>query len=170
MKTLQLLLLLLATTLTSAQTINFPESHAGVWKGILEINGASGMRSVPMELHIAPTHTAGRWVWKTIYDNKDVRDYELVEIDKSKGKYQIDEKNGIMLDFRLFGNKSFTCFEVEGYLLYDMYTFNESSIVFELTSSMPQQVSKSGKGGKESPVVTSYPQVAYQRAILTKAN
>jgi hypothetical protein len=44
----------------------------------------------------------------------------------------------------------------------------EDSIIFELTSSVPQQVTKSGEGSENSPAVTSFPQVTYQKAILKK--
>lgn len=168
MNILKLLFFSLIFTTANAQKINFPHDYVGIWKGTLEIHGVSGMRNVPIELHIVPTNDPARWAWKTIYDNKDVRDYVLVVLDAEKGKYQIDEDNGIIFDMRLFGNKSFICFEVKGYYLYESYIFNEDSIFFELTSSSPQQVTKSGKGTEDSPTVTSYPQVAYQKALLKK--
>ena len=153
----------------TAQQADFPKTWQGTWKGTLEIYSPNGkvIHSVPMELHIAPL-ISGRWTWKTTYDNKDIRDYELVTINAEKGQYQIDEKNDILLDLRLFGNKSFTCFEVDGYQIYDSYTFEKDTIIFELTSSAPGQETKSGTGTEGSPVVTSTPQIAYQKAILKK--
>lgn len=168
MKNILLFFALAVTALTNAQNINFPGDYAGTWKGTLEIYGTSGIRTVPMELQIAATENTSRWIWKTTYDNKDVRDYELVVVDAAKGKYQIDENNGILLDLQLFGNKSFSCFEVQGYQLYNSYTFSKDTIIFEITTSTINQAIKSGNGTEESPTVTSYPQTGYQKAILSK--
>lgn len=164
-----LILLIFFTLSLSAQETVFPKSWQGTWKGTLEIYSPNGKiaHTVPMELHIAPL-ASGRWAWKTTYDNKDIRDYELVTLNAEKGQYQIDEKNDILLDLRLFGNKSFTCFEVDGYQIYDSYTFEKEAIIFELTSSVPGQQTKSGKGTEDNPTVTSTPQIAYQKAVLKK--
>lgn len=153
-----------------AQVTAFPKSWAGTWRGTLEIYQPSGKiaHSVPMELQITPL-SSGKWVWKTIYDNKDIRDYLLITLNAEAGQYQIDEKNGILLDLRLFGNKSFSCFEVDGYQIYDSYTFQDNAIIFELTSSAPGQQTKSGNGTEESPIVTSSAQISYQKAVLKKA-
>ncbi|OYQ37551.1 hypothetical protein CHU92_08155 [Flavobacterium cyanobacteriorum] len=159
----------LLTLTTAVGQESYFKAYEGTWKGILEIFSPQGkvLHSVPMELHIAQTN-GGRFTWKTVYDNKDIRDYELVTVDVAKGKYRIDEKNGILIDLSLFGNKSFTCFETGGYLIYDLYTFNKDSIIFELTSSAPGQETISGNGTEESPKVTSRIQVSYQKAVLKK--
>lgn len=124
-------------------------------------------QTVSMELEILPTIDTNIWVWKTTYNNKDIRDYVLNIKDAAKGKYVLDEKNGILIDMRCFGNKLISCFDVEGYLIYDSHTLIENEIIFELTSSSEQQATKSGGKG-DIPQVKSFPQVTYQRAVLKR--
>ena len=145
------------------------KSWTGKYLGELAIYKPDGSiaQTVSMELEIFPTADTNIWVWKTTYNNKDVRDYVIKIKDDAKGKYVLDEKNGILIDIRAFGNKLLSCFEVDGYLIYDSHTLTNDEIIFELSSSNNNQ--KLATGGQENiPIVKSMPQVTYQRAVLKR--
>lgn len=167
MKILTILMLFIAEYSTAQ---DFPTSYKGSWKGSLEIYKPSGEigLSVPMEL-IIDSITPTNWQWKTIYNNTDVRDYNLNIIHKEKGHFQIDEKNGIVLESRLFGNKLFTSFTIEGFTISDTYLFKPESIEFELISS-DQNFNTISGNKDEIPLVVSHTNQAYQKAILKKVH
>lgn len=148
----------------------FPESWLGNWKGNLEIYLPDGSikQSIPMEIHISKLNSEKRWQWKIIYNTTDIRDYELVEVDVTKGKYYIDEKNNILIDVTVFGNKTFSCFEVQDFTIFDTHTLIDDSIIFELNTSLSKDTRISGDGTEQIPTVKSFPQIGYQKAILIR--
>lgn len=145
------------------------KSWAGKYSGELVIYKPDGnvAQTVSMVLDIGPTADSTVWTWKTTYNKNDVRDYVVLIKDASKGKYVLDEKNGILIDLRFFGNKILSCFDVEGYLIYDSHTLVGNEIIFELSSSSEEQATRSG-GKDEIPKVKSMHQVTYQRAVLKR--
>ncbi|GAB4127429.1 MAG: hypothetical protein OHK0045_19880 [Raineya sp.] len=143
----------------------------GIWKGNLQIYSLEGKKQViPMELHILPTDTAGRYTWKILYD-KSPRNYTLIAQDASKGLYLIDEKNGIILENQLFANTFFGCFEVMGNLLTSTYRLEGKQLIFEIFSMSKKKLQKTGNiPEKESPEVIIYPSQVMQKAILTNTS
>ena len=80
----------------------FPDDWLGNWLGDLRIYNSQGLKqTIPMSLELSKTDTIGKFNWAIIYGQDSTaqkRDYQLIEIDSSKGHYLIDEKNGIFLD------------------------------------------------------------------------
>lgn len=148
----------------------FPESWLGNWKGDLEIYTPDGSvkQSIPMEIHISKLSSEKKWQWKIVYNTTDIRNYELVEVDAAKGRYYIDEKNNILIDVTVFGNKTFSCFEVQNFTIFDTHTLINDTIIFELNTSQSKDTRISGDGTEEIPTVRSFPQIGYQKAILKK--
>lgn len=155
----------------SAQSQEPLKQWLGIWKGMLEIHTSEGKKqTIPMELHILATDTAGRYSWKIIYD-KSPRNYTLIAKDVSKGLYVIDENNGIILENRLFSNTFFSCFEVMDNLLSCTYRLEKNRLVFEIFSINKKKSQKTGNlPEKEIPEVIDYPSQVMQRAILHKAS
>jgi len=172
MKTSQKLsvLFVLLTSFYSFSQQKFPESWIGSWKGNLEIYAPDGKvkQTVPMEIQINTLNEEKKWQWKIIYNTTDIRNYELVEVDATKGKFYIDEKNNILIDVAVFGNKTFSNFEVQGFTIFDTHTLIDDTIVFELNTSQSKDTRTSGDGTEEIPTVKSFPQIGYQKAILKK--
>lgn len=147
------------------------ESWLGIWRGKLEIRDNNpGLRdSIPMELHISKTDSAGILNWRIIYSDsaKDDRRYLLRTVDVSKGKYVIDEKDGILLDAYLFDNKLISRFEVMKSLLEITYTLEGDKIIFQVTSGKAESTSVSGSL-QEDIEVRSYSITSSQNAVLYK--
>lgn len=140
----------------------------GEWKGSLELYKPDGSvdRTVPMELLIKPTNDSMVMQWRLIYNKQDTRDYLLRTDDAAAGKFVLDEKNGITVDVRKYGNMLLSSFEVQDYQISDSYEMRGVTMIFTLTSSTTSIHTKSGKGTEQSPFVKSMPLNVFQRAVL----
>lgn len=154
---------------------DFPYGWVGIWKGELEIHKAEGLQqSLPMQLHILPTDTTGRYSWLIIYgpdDPANRRNYLLETIDKDNGHYQIDEQNSIALDAYFINNKLFSRFSVMGNLLLSSYELQNDELVFEIVSGSLTPASQTGDvtvDGNEIPPVDAFPVGVVQRAVLRR--
>jgi len=141
----------------------------GVWKGKLEIFSGEGKKQeIPMELHILPLDSTGKYTWKIIYD-KSPRDYTLLAKDASKGLYSLDENNGIEMNMVLLDKNFVSCFEVMDNILISSYRLENNQIVSEIFSCSKKQAVKTGNmPEKEIPEVISYPPKILQRAVLVQ--
>jgi len=147
-------------------------SWLGIWKGELKIHTYSNAdirHTLPMELHISKSDSQRVLNWRIIYKDstQDDRRYLLKIVDEKAGKYVIDEKDGIVLEANLFGNKLISRFEVMNSLLEITYTLDGDKILFEVSSSnlKPTTVTQSQA---EQVEVKSYEITSYQTAVLHK--
>lgn len=155
---------------TRSQNIN---DWIGLWKGelvVLHEAGTDKMSSVHMQLHISKTDSANILNWGIIYrdSTKDYRKYLLRIVDKSKGKYLIDERDGILLEANLFESTLVSRFEVTGTLLEVSYKLDDDKIVFEVTTSQLKPTSTT-KSTVDQVEVNSYTVTNIQRAYLFRS-
>jgi len=155
---------------------SFPYGWLGNYKGDLSIYGVDSVRmKLKMNLDIVKTSNESIYDWTMTYDfngKKDKRAYSLVVINKQKGRYQIDEKNSIVIDAYLHNDKIFTSFfrVMDSYVI-ATYTKEKNDIVFEIISGKSEPISITGntKQGKEDiPEVAAYLVNGRQKAILKK--
>ena len=173
-KCLKLVIILLIVTSSNAQTdtsASFPQDFFGKYTGILHISSEKGMSEVPMEFHLAPTDSIGKFDHILIYgegETRQERRYTIRTIDAAKGQFVIDENNGILLDTQVVENRLYTLFEVGGNLLTNFITFHKDHLIFEIIFANTSEKIKSGKTTEEIPEVISYPIKVVQRAVLNK--
>lgn len=155
--------------------VNFPKDWVGNWSGKLEIIDVKGLKqSLNMELHIQPIDGFDHYEWSIIYGDdreKGLKGYELHAKNPQKGIWAIDEKNGIILDCYLLGNKLFSSYNVLERNFLVTYEKRENELLFEISfgPESPIAVTGSGKIGEEDiPEVKAYEISGMQRAILTK--
>ena len=159
-----------------AETITFPGSWKGVYRGDLEIYGAAGLlQSVIMELEIVPLKNTDQWIWAITYGPDSVagrRSYELVIVDSAVGHYQIDEKNSIVLDAFLRGDIFTSRFSVMGNLLDCTYEKSGDEIIFTIIAGKETTVETGGGviAGDTIPVVQGYPVGVVQRGRLRRVD
>jgi hypothetical protein len=172
MKALLISLLLLTATASIAQT-GFPRAYTGEWRGTLVVQNPDGAsQSTPMTLRIdslklRPNPARGtRYGWTILYGGQEPRKYELVIRDPKAGRYQIDEKDGIVLDAVLVNGRLISQFQVEGNLLTSLYTFEPDRIIFELVFSGTKTTQT---GVRSAAPVTLFPVGGYHRAELSRA-
>ena len=149
--------------------LRFPQTHFGVWEGTLQITspGSRPPQTLPMRLTIDTLRgQPGRYAFKIQYGQQPVRDYELVAVDANSGKYQIDERDGIVIDASKIGDQLSCQFSVGQNLITTTYTFlkEPDRIGFALffADAKPRTT-----GPAATPVLT-YPVKSRQLATLTR--
>jgi hypothetical protein len=127
------------------------QSWVGKWAGEATNEVASGgKQNFSVQLVVSPSQLPGRWTWQITYTGaagKSVRDYELITIDESKGRYVLDEKNGIKLPATLFEDSLHFHFTVSGQTLWSRYrlvTKDETVIEYELVTAASQDAKTTG--------------------------
>src|SRR3954454_8233659 len=93
----------------------------GVWKGGCQLEGADGTKpqEVAMELHVGDL-AGGKKTWKIVYgtgDKRRPRPYELAPVEGKPGRFVIDEKNGLLIDYQLLGDRLYGAFTVDDSLV-----------------------------------------------------
>ncbi len=156
---------------------SFPVAWEGTWTGTLQIffPGVSP-REVPMRLEIIPEDSLS-WSWTLIYQadhTEDRRPYRLLPVNPEKGRWQIDEQNGIVLGGQVFGPVFVSRFEVGGQLLLARYGLEDDAIRFEiLTGGMDFEMTGGLQDGENpleaTPEVKWYNLNVYQKAILQRS-
>lgn len=124
-----------------------------------------------MMIEISQADSAHKFLFKTIYntgDKADVRDYTLIEKDKKKGLYVVDEHNSILIAEAFHQNILVSNFSVQGTQLTILYRFEAEQIVFEVFAGSTNAFLTTGGKSDEIPEVKSYLMGNYQKAVLKK--
>lgn len=158
---------------TFAQT-TFPKDFIGHWEGTLNWyqTGKKTPQKVKMQLIIKPADSANTYTWQIIYGDKgeDNRPYILKPVDTAKGHWQVDERNGIVLDQYFIGGRFTSAFTVQTTTIVDAYWREGKNLIAEFYSMTAKPVNTSGEGTDDSPKVDSYGTKSYQRAVMKKKN
>lgn len=174
MRPFLLLFMLLLTPSLFAQTSNFPADWTGHWKGELQWfkTGKDEPQKVNMELHIQPGDSTGTFTWQIIYGaaTEDNRPYLLKPVNPAAGHWQIDERNGIVLDQFFVGNRFCGAFTVQNSTIINNYQLTGDKLVVEFYSLAAKPLGTTGSGTEDSPKVDSYRVGSFQQAVLTKVN
>ena len=150
---------------------NFPNDFFGKYKGKLNITSANGTQQIDMEFHLLPTDTVGKYHYTIIYKSDKInqeRKYTLLEKDKTKGQFVVDENNGILLNCMYANNALYSIFEVQGGLLTTTEHFYKEYMDFEIMYSAKEKVEKSLTTEDKLTEVLSYPVISVQQAKLYK--
>lgn len=149
----------------------FPDDFFGIYSGTLKISSRNGNQELPMEFHLQPTDTLGKYSYKLIYipeGNRMERAYHLIEQNKEAGEYIVDENNGIILDDKVVDQKMYAIFEVNDALLTTFITFEADHVLFEIVAANTTQKRTTYAENEEGTEVISYPVSTVQRAVLQK--
>ena len=151
----------------------FPNTWIGQWHGELAIySNSQKVKTIPMKLVIERSDNTKEYKWHITYGSDsltDVRPYKLIVKDDEKGKYLIDEGNGIELEAYLVNEKLICIFEVMASRLVITYSKRKNQIDFEVFSFPKDEYVISG--GVETtegnvPQVKSFSLRGYQYAEL----
>lgn len=166
------LVLIFCLNLNAQESVStFPEAYFGNYKGDLTIINSNGTQTVGMEFNFKATDSIGKYAYQIVYildGTRQERNYHLIAKDTKKGDYIIDENNGILLSAKLFENRLYSVFEVNGNLLFTTETFYEDHMIFEIMFTNKKDETISGAVGENQPEVLSYPITVSQRAKLMK--
>jgi len=161
----------MATSFLGVTQQHFPHEYFGVYRGDLLIETpGSEKRSIPMEIHLLPADTSGRYNFQIYYDegeNQSVRNYHLLAVDMNKGAFLIDENNGIFMDASVVGNCLYSSFQIEGTLLQVRECFHKKHMEYELLVIDGTQ-ERTTFSDPEEIEVRSYPVISRQSARLKR--
>lgn len=162
--------LLLICLVSSAQQLSFPQSFVGNWKGTLTWNRPEKVpQQFTMSLNIQAVDS-GRYTWQIIYgdEQKDNRPYILMPVDTTKGHWQIDERNTIVLDGYFIGNSFTSAFAVSGSTIVSKYELTADGLMVSFTTYTTKPITTTGGTSKEIPPVDSYKVVGLQQGLLRR--
>ena len=159
----------------------FPASWTGNWQGQLHVlRGSDTLQRVDMRLAITALDS-GAYTWALGYGPaaSDERPYVLTPQDSTGTHWQIDERNGIVLDAYRHGDVFYSCFEVMGTLLFTRDELRGDTLYHEILSGpfratvtgdtvLPNARRGSQSKGDTIPAVASYPLRNSQTARLTR--
>ncbi|MBL0871506.1 MAG: hypothetical protein IBJ18_13115 [Phycisphaerales bacterium] len=186
-----------ATTASSVQApsevkntsaAKFPEDWIGHWRGEARAGGPGSRpgASFIMELIVQPleqksTGDERRWTWTIVYDGaqgRQERAYLLIEKDRERGRYVIDEGNSIVLDAVFLQGGLYSQFALEQVELssaYRLMNFGgvDERLTLEILTHRPGAGTKTGGGTIEGtqqrvPEVTTFAPISLQRAEMKR--
>jgi len=167
-------ILLVFCTSLGAQ-IDFPNKWLGTWTGTLNVFPVKpSSQTVDVTLEIKSTEIAGTYSWITKYKTSErtlVKSYLLREMDPSRGLFEIDEQDGIILSATLFDNELWSFFSVQGSILVSVYRFYPEYIEFEIPSALQADEIITGNilhHNDSIPAVKTYPVRALQKTTLRR--
>ncbi|WP_418508583.1 hypothetical protein [Corallibacter sp.] len=166
-----LVLCLSLSALSQNDSLQFPQDFYGVYKGDLHITNQNIKQTIQMEFHLNPTDTSGKYQYTLVYimnGDRQERHYNLIEQDKEKGQYIVDENNGILLDAQLIDHTLYAMFEVQGNILTTTERFYKNSMDFEITFASKTKQRESESNDEQATQVLSYPILVVQKAHLIK--
>ena len=161
------IILILATSANSQLSAHWPGHYSG---DLFAENVNGSENAYHMELIIEKqSETAYSWI--IVYGEDSTRQERKYQLNILQGNvFQLDEKDGIVLNISHNDNELTSVFEVEGSLLHVIYRLDKKGIFFELTSS----AEKSTTGGQTNyadgdiPEVITYRTTTFQTAYLKK--
>jgi hypothetical protein len=165
-----LLILAVSGYSQTKDTIHFPQSFTGNWKGTLTWSRpGKPSQTFTMRLNIQPADS-GRYTWQIIYgdDQKDNRPYLLMLVDTANGHWVVDERNSIVLDSYWMGNRFIGAFTVGGKTIVDQYWIDEQGMHVEFISYAVKPVATTGGTSKDIPPVESYKILSLQKGVLQR--
>lgn len=112
-----------------------PDSWDGVWSGEIKVIVDGETRhAVNMELTVAPIKGRSAKTWVIQYAGQPPRPYEIISAPDGKGHFQVDEKNGTVLDAQLIGDTLHSAFSVGTVLLTSRFERRGRELHVEITS------------------------------------
>lgn len=163
------LLMLMAADEPATQPSTFPQTWLGKWTGdCVAISASRPGKTIQMELTIAATEKADEFEWTITYidnGNRQDRRYALQTVEPARGKWRIDERNGIVLPANLLGDTLFSAFDVSGSRLISTYRHLGEEIEFAIMV-IPEKPTKTGGG--DVPEVFGFEVGSVQRALLRR--
>lgn len=173
MKGLLLTIILSCCLSAYSQQGLFPSDWVGNWSGTLQWYSGTNeqAKTVRMQLQIQPVPDSPLvYTWKLFYgeDAKDQRPYLLRAVDTAKRHWLIDERNSILLDQFIIGDRLIGSFSLNNTLITNSYWIENGEMQIEFTSLRKSSLRSSGMGTEDIPRVEAYQVVSFQRARLKR--
>ncbi len=149
---------------------SLPDEWMGEWRGTLHI--ADRNVQIPMGLDIRPVEGRDAWTWRLTYGEQPAREYTLVATER-KGRFVLDENNGILLDMRLDERTMHSVFGVGEIMIVSRYELTDdgalvNEIITIATGSPRTSEVRDAPAGSPVERVDSHLVTGRQRAVMRK--
>lgn len=150
----------------------FPNEFFADYKGNLSIyKGNDLTENYPMEVFFSPTSKKDTYRYTLIYfvnGLRQIRDYNIIQLNEEKGLYKIREENGLEFQALLINNSLRSSFQVADNVFYSEIDFSRKDklIIKIVTSNKKIGLETISSDGKEK--MNSYGIIITQIASLTK--
>jgi len=154
----------------------FPDAWVGRWEGeLITTTPPDSVRNrVPVAREIAPEAQGGAWTWRTVF-NRDtvngVRPYRLVARDAARGRYVMDEGNGVELEATWVAGTLVSVFQVGSRVLESREEVRGDTLVQDLVwwSATPSgRVRGAGANAEQGAEVLLYRVEGRQRMVMRR--
>lgn len=160
-----------------AQSVPFPESWVGTWRGTLtNYGGADSIKlTVPVVLTIARGNEPGSYRMRHVYNNdttRGMKDYTLRTVDAAAGRYVTDESNGILIDETWTGGMLVGVFQVGDQVIESRSEIRGDSLVQDLIfwrAAAARTTNGSGPNGERGAPVLSFRVAGRQRSAFVRS-
>ena len=154
----------------------FPAAWVGRWEGeVVTVSPPDSVRSrVPVVRDIAPEPQGGGWTWRTVFNGdtvNGVRPYRLVVRDAARGRYAVDEGNGLELEATWVAGTLISVFQVGGRVLESREEVRGDTLVQDLVwwSAVPSgRMRGAGANAEQGMEVLAYQVEGRQRMVMRR--
>ncbi len=161
----------IALAVLSHAPVKFPQDFVGDWRGTMEWTKSGEEKSTQVKMRIKIEKADGdSYTYHMAYGDKeqDARPYVLKPVDKTKGHWAIDERNGIVLDHFWVGDCLIGVFTVSGNTIVSKDRLEDGKLVTEMITYEASTLNKTGDQGPQIPLVTTNRVKSIQRAKLER--
>jgi hypothetical protein len=154
----------------------FPAAWVGRWAGeVVTVSPPGSVRNrVPVVRDIAPEPQGGGWTWRTVFNGdtvNGVRPYRLVVRDAARGRYAVDEGNGLELEATWVAGTLISVFQVGGRVLESREEVRGDTLVQDLVwwSAVPSgRMRGAGANAEQGMEVLAYQVEGRQRMVMRR--
>ncbi|HMO34400.1 MAG TPA: hypothetical protein PKA06_00010 [Gemmatales bacterium] len=153
-----------------AEYTTLPAEWHGTWQGKLKITNGQNKSEVPFQLLIQSI-SESRVKWQITYGEGEKarhRNYELAAIPNQPGLFEMDEKTGVRMQERLFGNRLYCLFRVSKTLLHVKHELEGDVIRYEISTFAEKDPLKTQPEGNSQLRVDSWKLLSVQSAELKR--
>ena len=149
----------------------FPEGWLGKYEGTMEIINGENKQTVTLDFEMKELVKDSSWTYLMVYHQAGTADVVKDYVIKRTGTnwtFELDEKDGIVIDMRLMGNVFYDFFETAGMFFTSRLSKEKNDLFFELMGGMKSDYRLTTTGSSEVTNVYSYPPAFVQRVQLKK--
>lgn len=152
---------------------SFPKEWEGKYAGVMDLYNGEAHRTVAVTFEMKPLVKDTTWSYVMVYSENGKETIRKDYVLRRKGTgwvFELDEKDGIIIESRLMGETFYDYFESFGIYFASRMTKVKGGIEFELFGGTKSDVriTSAGAGTDDYTEVYSYPPSFAQRVVLKK--
>lgn len=152
---------------------SFPKEWIGKYSGVMDLYNGEAHRTVAVSFEMKEITKDTSWTYLMIFSENGKETIRKDYLLKRKGTgwvFELDEKDGIVIETRLMGETFYDFFESYGMFFASRLSKGKGGLEFEIFGGTKSdvRVTSSGAGTEDYTEVYSYPPSFSQRVLLKK--